>query len=152
SLLRERRAPARRRQDLHDALLFHDRAARDPCHRRNGDLDLGARRRAARPLDPRAPHRPGARRHVLAPRRSHLDLPLAAPLSGGLMPARAHETSAMTYILTWAALVVLAFATFLLAKASLGAFQVPVALVIAVAKGLLVVLIFMHLLEQRSAN
>jgi len=68
------------------------------------------------------------------------------------MTARAHETSAMTYILTWVALVVLAFATYLLAKANLGIFQVPVALVIAVAKGLLVVLIFMHLLEQRSAN
>ncbi len=65
---------------------------------------------------------------------------------------RAHETSAMTYLLTWAALVVLAFATYLLAKASLGVFQVPVAMIIAVAKGLLVVLIFMHLLEQRSAN
>ncbi len=68
------------------------------------------------------------------------------------MDAHAHETSAMTYLLTWVALVVLATATYLLAKANLGAFQVPVALLIALAKGLLVVLIFMHLLEQRSAN
>jgi caa(3)-type oxidase subunit IV len=58
----------------------------------------------------------------------------------------------MTYVATWAGLVVLALATYLLARAQLGVFQLPVAMAIAVVKGLLVVLVFMHLLEHGSAN
>jgi cytochrome c oxidase subunit IV len=68
------------------------------------------------------------------------------------MAENAHHTSALTYILNWAALVVLALATFLLAKADLGSFQVPVAMLIAVVKGGLVVVIFMHLLEHKPSN
>ena len=60
----------------------------------------------------------------------------------------AHETSAAAYLWTWVALVVLAAATYLLSRLDLGAAQVPVALVIAVVKGLFVVLVFMHLLEH----
>lgn len=68
------------------------------------------------------------------------------------MAEKAHHTSALTYIVNWAALVVLALATFLLAKANLGSFQVPVAMMIAIIKGALVVVIFMHLLEHKPSN
>jgi len=64
----------------------------------------------------------------------------------------AHHTSALTYVLNWVALVVLAVATFLLSRANLGWAQVPVAMVIALVKAVLVVLIFMHMLEHRSSN
>jgi cytochrome c oxidase subunit 4 len=67
------------------------------------------------------------------------------------MAERAH-TSAMTYVVTWAVLVVLAAATYLLARADLGALQLPAAMAIAMAKAVLVVLIFMHLLEHGPAN
>ena len=68
------------------------------------------------------------------------------------MAENAHHTSALTYVLNWAALVVLALATFLLAKADLGSFQVPVAMLIAVIKASLVVVIFMHMLEHKPSN
>ena len=68
------------------------------------------------------------------------------------MASRAHHTSALTYLLTWAVLVVLAAATYLLARADLGVLQVPVALAIAVVKGVLVVLVFMHLLEEGAPS
>ena len=68
------------------------------------------------------------------------------------MAEKAHHTSALTYVLNWAALVVLALATFLLAKANLGAFQLPVAMMIAIIKAGLVVVIFMHMLEHRPSN
>jgi cytochrome c oxidase subunit IV len=61
-------------------------------------------------------------------------------------------TKGTSYVWTWLALVILTTATFLLSRVHLGFMQVPTALIIALAKGLLVVLIFMHLLEQRSAN
>jgi len=63
-----------------------------------------------------------------------------------------HETSAAAYIWTWLALVVLAFATYGLSRLDLGAAQVPVALVIAVVKGLFVVMVFMHLLEHGTTS
>ena len=68
--------------------------------------------------------------------------------------AHEHEehTSALAYIATFVALVVLAAATFGLSRLDLGVLRVPVALAIAVAKGLLVVLVFMHLKEHRAAN
>lgn len=56
------------------------------------------------------------------------------------------------YVVTWVALMVLAAATFGLSRLDLGALQLPAALAIAVVKGLLVVLIFMHLLEHRATN
>ena len=68
------------------------------------------------------------------------------------MATRAHHTSALAYVVTWVALVVLAAATYLLARADLGSLQLPVAMAIAVAKGLLVVLIFMHLLEEGAPS
>ncbi len=62
------------------------------------------------------------------------------------------HTRASSYVWTWLVLVVLAAATYGLSRLDLGGFQVPVALAIAVAKGMLVVLIFMHLIEQRAVN
>jgi cytochrome c oxidase subunit 4 len=61
-------------------------------------------------------------------------------------------TSALAYVVTWIALVVLTTATLGLSRVDLGALQVPVALAIACGKGAMVVLIFMHLLELRSVN
>ena len=68
------------------------------------------------------------------------------------MAEKAHHTSALTYVLNWVALVVLALGTFLLAKMDLGSFQVPVAMAIAIVKAGLVVVIFMHMLEHRPSN
>jgi cytochrome c oxidase subunit 4 len=62
------------------------------------------------------------------------------------------HTRARTYVVTWVALVLLAAATFGLSRLDLGAWNLPVALAIAVVKGLLVVAIFMHLLEHGTAS
>jgi cytochrome c oxidase subunit 4 len=57
-----------------------------------------------------------------------------------------------TYAFTFAALLVLTTATFALSFAPLGDWHVPVALLIAAAKTLLIALFFMHLVEQRTSN
>jgi cytochrome c oxidase subunit IV len=57
-----------------------------------------------------------------------------------------------SYVVTWAVLLVLAAATYGLSRLDLGAWQVAVALGIAVVKGLLVALVFMHLLEHGAVN
>lgn len=53
-----------------------------------------------------------------------------------------------SYVLTLVALLVLTGLTFGLSFLSLGPWGIPVALVIAAAKAVLVALFFMHLLEQ----
>ena len=68
------------------------------------------------------------------------------------MAEKVHHTSALTYFLNWVALVILALATYLLSRANLGSFQVPVAMLIALVKAGLVVVIFMHMLEHRPSN
>jgi cytochrome c oxidase subunit IV len=55
-----------------------------------------------------------------------------------------HVTSQKTYLLIWAALMVLMIATAALSRVDLGAWSTPVALAIAVIKALLVILFFMH--------
>jgi cytochrome c oxidase subunit IV len=55
--------------------------------------------------------------------------------------------SATAYVITWAALVLLALASLALSYANLGSFSVPAALAIAVVKAALVALFFMHLVE-----
>lgn len=57
----------------------------------------------------------------------------------------AHEAGVKTYARTWLALVLLAVASVLIAELPIGAWSVPVALGIALAKALLIVLFFMHL-------
>lgn len=56
------------------------------------------------------------------------------------------------YAYTFAALLLLTTLTFGLSFAALGAWHVPVALLIAAAKTTLIVLFFMHLREQPATN
>jgi cytochrome c oxidase subunit 4 len=60
--------------------------------------------------------------------------------------------SALPYILVWIALVVLTATTYLTGTRHLGRWALPLALIIAVTKSLLVILFFMHLWEQKGAN
>jgi cytochrome c oxidase subunit 4 len=60
--------------------------------------------------------------------------------------------TAGTYVLVWLALMILAALTFLLSRAHLGSLDIAFALVIAVAKTVLVVLFFMELIEHRFVN
>lgn len=57
-----------------------------------------------------------------------------------------------TYLRTYAALLALTALTFGLSFAGLGAWGIVLALAIAAAKGALVALFFMHLVEQRAVN
>ncbi len=69
------------------------------------------------------------------------------------MAREEHEShSAVPYVIVWALLLVLTAATYLLAKAPIGAWHMPVALTIATTKAALVVLIFMHLKDHSVAN
>jgi cytochrome c oxidase subunit 4 len=63
-----------------------------------------------------------------------------------------HEHSALPYVFTAAALFILTFTTYSLAKLDLGRFNFIVAMAIAVTKGTLVVLFFMHLKDQKGAS
>jgi cytochrome c oxidase subunit IV len=65
--------------------------------------------------------------------------------------ARGHH-SAMLYVVTFGALLVLTGLTFLLSGIDLGAARIPLALAIAAVKGFLVAWFFMHLNEQRGVN
>jgi cytochrome c oxidase subunit 4 len=56
------------------------------------------------------------------------------------------------YALTFVALLGLTTLTLWLSFVPLGALQVPVAVVIALGKSLLIALFFMHLVEQRWTN
>jgi cytochrome c oxidase subunit 4 len=56
------------------------------------------------------------------------------------------------YLVTFGALLALTTATLLLSFAPLGPFHVPTALAIAVAKSILIALVFMHLLEHSRSN
>lgn len=60
--------------------------------------------------------------------------------------------TARSYLFTWIALVILSVLTLGLSFAPLGGFHVPVALLIAAAKGALIVAVFMHLAEQRGTS
>ncbi len=59
----------------------------------------------------------------------------------------AHHASLRTYLLVWAALIVLTLSTVGLTYLDLGEWHTPVGLAIAVTKAVLIVLIFMHALE-----
>lgn len=60
--------------------------------------------------------------------------------------------SLAAYLWTFAALVALAGLSLALSFVELGPWSVPIALMIAVVKMILVALVFMHLLEQPGAN
>jgi cytochrome c oxidase subunit 4 len=69
------------------------------------------------------------------------------------MAERAEEKSAWGYVGIWAVLAVLTVATWILGtQMKLGPFALPVALLIAVVKTVLVAMYFMHLVEQRGAR
>jgi cytochrome c oxidase subunit IV len=57
---------------------------------------------------------------------------------------------AKTYVIIWAALLVLLLLTWGVAQISLGPFNIVVALTIAVTKMLLVILFFMHVRQSQS--
>ncbi len=66
---------------------------------------------------------------------------------------RLRHTHAGRYLVVWGALLVLTVVTFYASKVHLpGGWHVTVALLIAVAKGSLVALFFMHLWDQQGAN
>ncbi|XYH92630.1 cytochrome C oxidase subunit IV family protein [Sorangium sp. So ce1128] len=60
--------------------------------------------------------------------------------------------SSRTYVIVWLVLMALTLASYLLSLAHLGGVDVVAALLIATAKTVLVLLFFMHLIEQRFAN
>ncbi|WP_437901578.1 cytochrome C oxidase subunit IV family protein [Sorangium sp. So ce124] len=60
--------------------------------------------------------------------------------------------SSRTYVIVWLLLMGLTLASYLLSLAHLGEADVVAALLIATAKTLLVLLFFMHLIEQRFTN
>ena len=65
---------------------------------------------------------------------------------------KTHEPSATRYVVVWIALLICTFLTWYVAKIDLGSFQLAAAMLIAVLKASLVVLIFMHLWEAEGAN
>lgn len=62
------------------------------------------------------------------------------------------HASARRYVVTWVALLLLTALSFSLSFAHTGAWELPIALGIAVVKSVLVMLFFMHLVEQRFIN
>lgn len=72
--------------------------------------------------------------------------------NGGGAAHAEHRITGVHYVLTWAALLVLTVVTFLASQALSGAWEELVALLIATIKASLVIVIFMHMLEQRFAN
>jgi cytochrome c oxidase subunit 4 len=64
----------------------------------------------------------------------------------------ARATPARHYVAVWLALLALTFSSFGLSYVHTGAWEVPIALIIAVAKSVLVLLFFMHLVEQKLIN
>jgi cytochrome c oxidase subunit 4 len=60
--------------------------------------------------------------------------------------------SSLPYVLVWVALIVLTATTYVTGRMHLGTWALPVALIIAVTKSLLVILFFMHLWEQKGVN
>ncbi|WP_437594860.1 cytochrome C oxidase subunit IV family protein [Sorangium sp. So ce1000] len=60
--------------------------------------------------------------------------------------------SSRTYVIVWLLLMALTLTSYLLSLAHLGEVDVVAALLIAIAKTVLVLLFFMHLVEERFAN
>jgi cytochrome c oxidase subunit 4 len=66
--------------------------------------------------------------------------------------AEEHEHKAWPYVVTAAALFFFTFLTYSLAKIDMGRFNFIIAMGIAMTKGSLVVLFFMHLKDQKGAS
>lgn len=67
-------------------------------------------------------------------------------------PHAKEPPGARAFVLTWVALLVLAAASFALSFVHLGQLALPVALLIALAKAALVVMVFMELIAQPFTN
>lgn len=63
-----------------------------------------------------------------------------------------HRIGPGAYLAALAVLIVLAAISFGISFLPLGAWETPAAMAIAVAKGFVVLMVFMHLLEQASIN
>lgn len=63
-----------------------------------------------------------------------------------------HQHTATPYVLVWIALLAFTAITVVTGKMHLGAWALPLALLIASTKSILVLLFFMHLWEQKGAN
>lgn len=64
----------------------------------------------------------------------------------------AKHLSTRTYVIVWLVLIALTLVSYLISLAHLGVFDTVAALLIATVKTVLVLLFFMHLIEQRFAN
>ncbi len=69
-----------------------------------------------------------------------------------LVKTETKEHGAGRYIVAWLALLALTALTCGLSFIELGRWSLPASLCVAIAKGLIVVLLFMHLSEHRGAN
>ena len=87
-------------------------------------------------------------RALLALHRHHLGLSLPLALSHRRPPMNQHIASIRSYIAVFIALLVLLFATVGAAYLPMGPLHFPVAMIIAAAKAVLIVLIFMHALHS----
>jgi cytochrome c oxidase subunit 4 len=63
-----------------------------------------------------------------------------------------HRITTTTYVVTFAALLALTTATFLLSFVDLGLWTGPVTVGIAVVKSALIALFFMHLIEEQASS
>lgn len=63
-----------------------------------------------------------------------------------------HESTARRYLVVYVALIGLTFLTYGLSRLALGPGNLPVVLAVALAKCLLVMLFFMHLLEEKGLS
>ena len=68
------------------------------------------------------------------------------------MAEQEEHHSALPYFAVWIALIILTVTTYVTGQMHVGKWALPLALAIAVTKSLLVILIFMHLWEQKGAN
>jgi cytochrome c oxidase subunit 4 len=63
-----------------------------------------------------------------------------------------HETTAVRYFLVYLALIALTWVTYGVTRYELGPFNLPVVLAIAIAKGTLVAIFFMHVLHDKGVS
>ena len=150
-----RRAAGARRDALRHAVLLDDRAPRAARRGRSVRARVAVGAALSRADHARLVSLARARRPVLAPRRSRVDLLVAAALPGDVM-ARTddeHDTpSARGYVVVWIVLIVLATASLLASSKISGTAGLALSLVIAAVKAALVAAFFMHLAHGRPVH
>lgn len=73
-------------------------------------------------------------------------------VNNGYPSRHQHRLTGTHYVLTWVALLVLSVVTFFASRSLYPPWEVPVALAIATTKAALVIMVFMHMIEQRFVN